>query len=208
MSSLFREDFHPAKTSTKRSSRTSLRSFMMTRKSSPPVATDAPVTSGLKRHPEEEYSEPRRKGLHKRKARKSVGAPQDTGTPDRSLKDTKAPQPNPQDESLAFTICALISLLLIMYVVNNSRPPPFTEPCKPCPSASSLKRNHGPTAIPTSLSQNTSSPSSLAGSYTTPTASNYLMDYALSPQNRSLISSASSACACLTVTVSLVCNNA
>ena len=140
-------------------------------------------------------------------AGKNVSASQDNGTSDRSLKYTKAPQPDHQHRFLTHALWPAVVSLLVMFAVNKPGLAPITEPCKPCPSASSVNENHGATAIQTSFSQDTDSSSSLRASHTTPAASNNLMDCALSPQNRSLLSAASSACACLTITLTVVCNN-
>ena len=178
----------------------------MTRKHSPPVATDGPVTKGLKWHPEGQYSEPRSQSLPKREAGKGVGALQDNGTSNHSLKDIVAPQPNYQHRFLTLALWAAVVSLLVMFAVNKSGLAPITGPCKPCPSANSVINTHGATTSPASLSRETDSSSSPLGSHPITAASDYLMNCALPPQDRSLVSAALSACACLTVTVTVVCN--
>lgn len=181
----------------------------MTRKHSPPVATDGPVTKGLKWHPKGQYSEPRSKSLPKREAGKGVGASQDNGTSNRSLKDIVAPQPSYQHwvRFLTHASWAAVVSLLVMFAVNKSGLAPITGPCKPCPSANSVTNTHSATTSPTSLSRETDSSSSLLGSHTTPAASKILMDCIQPPQKRSIVSAASGACACITITVTVVCNN-
>lgn len=156
--------------------------------------TNAPITNDMKLGPEGEHLEHTRKDLQQHEAGKSVGAPQQNGTTDGSLKDTKALDPSSRRTLLAHVFWAIFAWLLVMSAVRGFKLSPFAT-SNPCPSP--VKEDHGATTFPTTLSPDTDISSSLPSSHTTPAAMKILELCTPSPQNMSLISMVSSACSCL-----------
>ena len=132
------------------------------------------------------------KGLQQSEAGTSVGVSREKNTTDSSVKGRGALVSTSRYRFLAHAFWAIFAWLLAMYAVDQIK---LTSTAKSSSSESPVRENNDAATFLKSLSQDTDSSSSL-----TITRTIYYNTCSLSPQTMSLLSSVSSACACLTIT--------
>lgn len=157
----------------------------MSRKHNSPAAINVPITKDMERH------------IERHEGGKSVSALRNSGKSAGSSKESKALEPNPLRRFFTHALCWFIVLFPVVFTITKFKLGATTEPYA---CANRVTEIHSTATNPASFAESIDSSSYLDDSYASSLNSVLEEKCTLSPQNASLMSLVSSACACLTFT--------